>query len=39
LVLSYVVQVAFVYGYNQDTFGNEGSIVMDAIAVVLAVRS
>jgi hypothetical protein len=37
LVLSYVVQVAFVYGYNQDTFGNEGSIVlvMDVIAVVL----
>jgi hypothetical protein len=34
----YVVQVAFVYGYNQDTFGNEGSIVlvMDVIAVVLA---
>lgn len=38
LVLGYVVQVAFVYGYNQDTFGNEGSIVlfMDVIAVVLA---
>jgi len=38
LVLSYAIQVAFVYGYNRDTFGNEGSIVlvMDVIAAVIA---
>jgi hypothetical protein len=38
LVLSYIIQIALVYGYNRDTFGNEGSIVLvtDVIAAVIA---
>ena len=38
LVLSYLIQIAFLYGWNTDTFGNVGAVVLivDIIAVVIA---